>query len=64
MKKLSLLVALTLCLSFSAYADQCVDDGHVGCPGITAPPVKDGHVGCPGLTQLAESLIQSLLSLS
>jgi hypothetical protein len=65
MKKFCILVILSLSLSFSAYAD-CTDDGHVGCPGVTItgsqqtpPSVVESE-----LTELAVSLIQSVLALS
>jgi hypothetical protein len=52
------LIILTLSLAHFAYAD----DGHMDCPGVTAPPpTVDGHIDCPGLAEIAESIIQSVL---
>jgi hypothetical protein len=66
MKHLAQLCAatvLTLTLAFAAFA------GDAPCPGVVAPPppptsTSAGGVDCLGLTELAESLIQSVLSLS
>jgi hypothetical protein len=65
MKHLAQLCAaavLTLTLAFAAFA------GDAPCPGVVTPPpptsTSAGGVDCLGLTEIAESLIQSVLSLS
>jgi hypothetical protein len=63
MRKFATLVILTLSLAHFAYAD----DGHIDCPVVIPPapqPTVNGHMDCPGLSEMAESLILSLLSLS
>jgi len=60
------LIILTLSLAHFAYAD----DGHMDCPGATTPPpppptaTAPGGIECEGLTEIAESLIQTVMSLS
>jgi hypothetical protein len=54
---------LICAFTFSAYA------GVIECPAVVDPPppptaTATGDAPCPGLTQFAESLIQSVLSLS
>jgi hypothetical protein len=56
-------VVLTLAFALYAYAD----DGHASCPAVTAPAPQNtiaGDMGCPTLTEIAEGLIQTVLSLS
>jgi hypothetical protein len=62
LRQLCAAVVLTLAFALFAYAD----DGHASCPAITttAPqPVLMGDMNFP-VTEVAESIIQIVLSLS
>jgi hypothetical protein len=62
LRRLSIIAALVCAFAFSAYAE-----GNIECPVRTSPspqPTVTGEIECTGLTDIALSLLQSVLSLS